>query len=201
MELEYAELDALVRRARAGDGAAFESLWLALSPRVAAYLRSRGVKSIDDVTSEVFLGAFQGIAAFAGDGAAFRSWLFTLAHHKSVDSFRRSRPEFAYDPAIDDRRTPSAEDEAMPQFGLGSLDDAIAALPRTQREVLVLRVLGDMAVEDVARIVGRSPSAVRQLQKRAVANLRRTVTPEHVRQESFEQAVPIVLSRTIAQLS
>jgi RNA polymerase sigma factor (sigma-70 family) len=201
MELEHAELDALVRRARAGDGAAFESLWLALSPRVAAYLRSRGVSAVDDVTSEVFLGAFTGIPAFAGDGAAFRAWLFTLAHHKSVDSLRRSRPEFSYNPSIDDRLTPSAEDEAMPRLGLGSLDEAVALLPRTQREVLVLRVLGDMTIEEVARIVGRSPAAVRQLQKRAVANLRRTVTADRVEQESFDQPVPIGLAPTIAQLS
>jgi RNA polymerase sigma-70 factor (ECF subfamily) len=201
MDLEHAELDALVRRARAGDGAAFESLWLALSPRVAAYLRSRGVTAVDDVTSEVFLGAFTGIPAFAGDGAAFRSWLFTLAHHKSVDAFRRSRPEFSYDPEIDDRRTPSAEDEALPRLGLGSLDEAIAELPRSQREVLVLRVLGDMTVEEVARIVGRSPAAVRQLQKRAVANLRRTVPMERGAQEILAEAVPISPSPTIAHLS
>ena len=83
------DLDALVDAARAGGGWAFGRLWEQLAPSVAAYLRRRGVQDADDVTSEVFLAAFLGIARFRGDGPAFRAWLFTIAHHKGVDAVRR----------------------------------------------------------------------------------------------------------------
>ena len=83
------ELDLLVAAARTGGGWAFGRLWEQLAPSVAAYLRGRGVRDADDVTSEVFLAAFRGIGRFHGDGVAFRSWLFTIAHHKSVDVHRR----------------------------------------------------------------------------------------------------------------
>jgi RNA polymerase sigma-70 factor (ECF subfamily) len=200
MDLEPAELDSLVRRARLGDGTAFESLWFALAPRVAAYLRARGVSAVDDVTSEVFLGAYNGISAFAGEGVAFRSWLFTLAHHKSVDAFRRSRPEYPYEPGADPRVAPSAEDEALTNLGVSGLVHALDNLPAAQREVLILRVVADMHVDDVARLIGRSPAAVRQLQKRAVANVRRSMSDSTAVEGTSEPAVPISRHETIAQL-
>ena len=86
------DLDRWVDAARAGGGWAFGQLWEALSPGVAGYVRGRGAPDPDDVTSEVFLAAFQRIAAFQGGGAAFRSWLFTIAHHKAVAPRRRGRP-------------------------------------------------------------------------------------------------------------
>src|SRR3954447_11842587 len=83
------DLDLLVDAARASGRWAFGRLWEELSPAVAAYLRRRGVRDAEDVTSDVFLAAFRGIAGFEGDGAAFRAWLFTIAHHKGVDFIRR----------------------------------------------------------------------------------------------------------------
>ena len=80
-----ADLDRWVAAARDGDSDAFGLIWQSLSGRVSGYLRGRGVDSPDDVTSEVFLAAFSGLSGFTGDGARFRSWLFTIAHHKSVD--------------------------------------------------------------------------------------------------------------------
>ena len=198
MELDAVDLNRLVARARGGDGAAFESLWLLFAPKVAAYVRSRGVRSVDDVTSEVFLGAFSGLPGFYGDGAAFRSWLFTLAHHKSVDAFRRARPESPYDPADDDRLSASAEDEAMPRLGLGQLESALKNLPDAQREVLLLRVLADLSVDEIARLIGRTPAATRQLQKRAVANLRRSVDPSSDADIRPLRAVPERLGEAIA---
>jgi RNA polymerase sigma factor (sigma-70 family) len=190
VELQHAELDDLVARARLGDAGAFEELWRALSPRVAAYIRSRGVASVDDATSEVFLGVFSGLAHFVGDGDAFRSWLFTLAHHKSVDAFRRIRPESAYDSYNDNRTTPSAEDSVTDRMLAAPLEAALARLPATQREVLVLRVVGQLSVDEVSAIMGRSPGSVRQMQKRAIASLRRLLDADEVSEIRPSYGVP-----------
>jgi len=61
-----AGLDALVLDARAGSGAAFTDLWRRLSPVVAGYVRGRGVRDAEDVTSDVFLAAFRGLAVGPG---------------------------------------------------------------------------------------------------------------------------------------
>lgn len=174
--LDAARLDALVADARAGSPAAFTALWRQLSPVVAGYVRGRGVGDPDDLTSEVFLAAYQRLSQFVGGGADFRRWLFTIAHHRAVDDLRqrmRASVEEPYDPATDPRRSASAESEALARLAADDALALLAGLPDDQRNVLLLRVVGELPAADVALVLGRSPDAVRQLQHRALARLRR----------------------------
>jgi RNA polymerase sigma-70 factor (ECF subfamily) len=81
----------------------------------------------------------------------------------------------AYDPRTDTRSTPSAEDDVHGAVGVVEL---LGRLAPEHREVIALRVLADLTIEEVARIMGRSPGAVKQLQRRALIALRREVAPE-----------------------
>lgn len=171
------ELDLLVVAARAGGSWAFARLWTQLSPGVAAYLRARGARDADDLTSEVFLAAFQRLGRFDGNGAAFRSWLFTIAHHKSVDTMRRGagRHEVLAPDVDDGRRARSAEDEAIDGIGDGEVARLLALLTDDQRHVLLLRVVGQLSLEETAHVVGKPLGAVKQLQRRGLARLRREI--------------------------
>jgi RNA polymerase sigma-70 factor (ECF subfamily) len=165
-----------VDAARSGDSTAFGRLWELLSPRVHGYLRGRGVASPEDVTSDVFLAAFTGMASFTGDGAAFRSWLFTIAHHKAVDDLRRRTPTTEWTPENDPRAVGSAEDTAFEGLLGARVRGMLDVLTPDQREVLLLRTLGDLSIEEVAAVTGRTEGAVKQLFHRAVATARRTET-------------------------
>lgn len=167
------DLDAWVAAARAGDSQAFGWIWQALSPRVNGYLRARGVVSSDDVTSEVFLAAFTSIGTFSGDAVAFRSWLFTIAHHKAVDVLRRKVDVAEYTPESDPRASASAEDDALGEIVDADVRAMLEALTPEQREVLLLRTIGDLSIEQVAEATGRTVGAVKQLHHRAVAAARR----------------------------
>ncbi|HVE28227.1 MAG TPA: sigma-70 family RNA polymerase sigma factor [Sporichthya sp.] len=169
-------LEKLVEDARAGSRAAFGALWEAFSPVVAGYVRGRGVREPDDVTSEIFLAAFQRLPAFTGDGAAFRRWLFTIAHHRAADEVRaRSRRpvEAEYDPDRDLRKDAAAEEVALANAAGSEVLALLSTLSPEQREVVLLRIVADLPVADVAQILSRSPEAVRQLQVRALNRLRR----------------------------
>jgi RNA polymerase sigma factor (sigma-70 family) len=183
------ELDLLVAAARSGGGWAFGRLWEQLSPSVAAYLRGRGVRDADDVTSEVFLAAFRGIGRFQGDGAAFRSWLFTIAHHKGVDVHRRPASREVLVDAVaagvghglDPDRSRSAEDVAMEQISGDGALRRLANLTDDQRAVLLLRVVADLSLAETAEVLGKPVGAVKALQHRALARLRAelgAVSPE-----------------------
>jgi RNA polymerase sigma-70 factor (ECF subfamily) len=162
-----------VDAARSGDSSAFGRLWELLSPRVHGYLRGRGVASPEDVTSEVFLAAFTGMATFTGDGAAFRSWLFTIAHHKAVDDLRRRTPTTEWTPENDPRAVDSAEDTAFEGLLGARVRGMLDVLTPDQREVLLLRAVGDLSIEEVAAVTGRTEGAVKQLFHRAVATARK----------------------------
>lgn len=158
-------------------------LYEALAPGVAGYLRARGASQVEDLTSEVFLGVFTGLAKFRGDESKLRSWVFTIAHHRLVDARRRDsrRPlECEYDPGTDERRTPSCEDEALAALGTERVQRLLLNLSADQRDVLLLRIVGDLTVEQVAAIVEKRPGAVKALQRRGLAALRRQLDREGV---------------------
>ncbi len=127
------DFDDVLARARTGAGDAFALLYRDLSRPVAAYVRAQGVADVEDVTSEVFLSVFTGIDRFSGDQAGFRSWVFTIAHHRVTDQWRRasrSVPVTPYDPVDDERTVPSAEAGALDAIGS---QEVVALLDRTDR--------------------------------------------------------------------
>ncbi|GAC1611736.1 MAG: hypothetical protein NVS3B26_27570 [Mycobacteriales bacterium] len=172
---EISQPDAVLCAAQAGESWALRSLYDDLAPKVAGYLRARGASDPDDSTSEVFLAVLPKLASVTGGYAGLRSLLFSVAHARLVDSLRsRSRRPVTlpYDPEHDERRSPSAED--MADVGLGTARAAalLALLPESQRDVIMLRVLGDLSLEQVAEVLSVSQGAVKQLQRRGLIALR-----------------------------
>jgi len=175
--------DDILGAAQANSGWAFTRLHQWLAPAVSAYVRVQGVGDAEDVVSEVFLAAFTRIGTFQGGEAEFRSWVFTIAHHRIIDQRRagaRRLPTETLDRATDAVHAPSAEDVALPALELGRLRAVLDLLTPDQRNVLVLRVIADLSVDQVAEAVGKQPGAVRALQHRAVLHLRRALAAEAV---------------------
>ncbi|HVM26285.1 MAG TPA: sigma-70 family RNA polymerase sigma factor [Mycobacteriales bacterium] len=177
------DFDAVLARARAGEGAAFRELHEDLAGPVAAYLRHRGAWEVQDLTSEVFLAAFTSLSRFTGGQGEFRSWIFTIAHRRLVDEWRRAGrapQQVAYVPEDDVRTAGSAEAHALDRIGEQRVRRLLGTLSPDQQEVLLLRILGDLTVEQVADAVGKRPGAVKALQRRGLASLRRAIEAEGV---------------------
>jgi RNA polymerase sigma-70 factor, ECF subfamily len=171
----------LVAAAQHGDRTAFGALYERYSARVLGYVRGLGVSEPEDTLGEVFVSVVRDIGAFAGDEAGFRRWLFTIAHRRAVDAHRaRSRrPEDPTDPAglPDDGATNDAPDADLDQLGLGPpVRQAVDLLTEDQRAVVLLRIVADLSVADTAAVLGKQPGAVKTLQRRALAALRRSLT-------------------------
>ena len=162
--------------ARAGAAWAFEVLYRELAPAVTGYLRLHGAVEPDDLASETFLAVFTGLGSFDGDENGFRAWVFTIAHRRLVDDWRRRgrRPDTtAWDDETEHGRIGGdVEQEAMASLGTERAHQLCAALPADQRTVLLLRILADLTVEQVAAVMGRSAQAIKALQRRGLATLR-----------------------------
>jgi len=177
------DADRVIAAARAGSADAFTAIYTDLAGPVAAYLRAKGVSEVEDVTSEVFLAVFTGIARFEGDEAALRSWVFTIAHRRVIDGWRRSsrRPDLVpYDAESDVRISRSAEAAALELVGQERTLALIGLLTDEQRDVLVLRVVADLTVDAVASVLGTTPGAVKALQRRGLASLRQILSRQGV---------------------
>jgi len=168
----------LVVAAREGQPWALTEIWQRHAPAVTGYLRGRGAYEPEDMTSEVFLAVFERMPGFHGDDEALRSFVFTVAHHKMVDDLRRRTrrgESAAYDPDTDPRVASSAETLAMDALGDQQVDELLQTLSADQREVLLLRVVADLSLEQTASVLGKRVGAVKALQHRALAALRRVM--------------------------
>jgi RNA polymerase sigma-70 factor (ECF subfamily) len=184
---ERADWSATLAATCAGPGPAsaqaFEAIYGHLSPRVAGYLRMNGVADVEGVTNEVFLQVHQGLPRFTGDWPAFRSWVFTIAHHRMVDETRRALRRAREVPMDDLVEDPAGDAEVDALDGLGDawVRTVLDGLSDDQRAVLLLRIAADLPLERVAQILGRSLGAVKALQHRALANLRRSLSHQEAR--------------------
>ncbi|WP_434316491.1 RNA polymerase sigma factor [Leifsonia sp. P73] len=144
-----------------------------------AYLRSQGVDDPEAVTQDVFVALYPRLESLSGGRDGLRALLFTIAHARVVDHHRRrSRvpAAVAYDPLTDTRSTPSAEDDVV--HGETGVAELLGRLTPEYRDVIALRILAELSIEEVAGIMGRSPGAVKQLQRRALLALRREVASD-----------------------
>lgn len=149
-------------------------LYRRLAPRVLGYLRAHGALDPEDVLGEVFHQVARDVRRVRGDDEAVRRWVFTVARNRLIDDHRRraARPQRA-DAPIPDLPAPTlAPTDLDPE-----LQAALRALTPEQREVVVLRFVADLSLQDVARITRRRVGAVKSLQARALDNLARTVSP------------------------
>jgi RNA polymerase sigma factor (sigma-70 family) len=171
--------------ARAGAGWAFERLFQAFAPRVHGYLRGHGVAEPDELTNDVFLAAFRSLDTFDGDARAFAKWALTIARNRMIDENRRQARRVrtvAGDPA--DHAEPAGGDvetEALRNLGNEWAVDLIRQLSPDQRDVLLLRIVADLTIDQIAQMIGKREDAVKALQRRGLSAAKRIL----------EQGVPL----------
>jgi RNA polymerase sigma-70 factor, ECF subfamily len=171
--------ETVLAAAQSGAPWASATLWREYAPSVVGFARGRGSRDPDDLASEVFLAVFDTLSTFIGSESEFRSYLFSIAYRRLVDELRqRSRrgESVQWEPENDVRSEPSAEDVS----DLRSSDESVLALfdilPVDQRNVMVLRIVSDLTIEQIADVLGKSSGAVKSLQKRALDALRKKVS-------------------------
>lgn len=172
------DLEVALQGAARGDEAAIATLYRALNPLLLRYLRHHAGPVAEDVASEVWLGLAPQMAEFAGTFEAFRALMFSVARRRVVDQYRRNGrrpPTVSFDETFDCADACDTEAQALATLTAQGAVEALARrLPPDQAEIVLLRVLGDLDVEQVAAIVGKSNGAVRVAQHRALERLRLT---------------------------
>ncbi len=175
------QVDTLLAAASTGAGWAFEAIYRHFAPRVVGYLRTQGVREPEDLCSEVFISVFRGLGDFKGGDNEFRAWLFTIAHHRVIDDRRRAsrrRVEVNCEELPDAGGPADTEAEAIEAVEADNVARLVDRLPNDQRDVLLMRLVGDLSVRDVANAVGKSEGAVKSLQRRGVNRLRKLLNEE-----------------------
>jgi len=153
--------------AKTGDTDAITVLYRALNPALLRYYRAHATRVAEDLAQEVWLSAAPRLGSFEGDEAQFRTWLFTVARRRLIDHWRASGRRVS---EVQEEMEPVASDvdPADRLMGDAAIAELTAGLTEEQREVITLRVVGGLSVDEVASIIGKSPVAVRVIQHRAL---------------------------------
>lgn len=165
--------------ARRGDREALAELFRAHQAPLLRYLRARRAPSPDDVASQVWIDVATSIDRFEGGDDDFRRWLFTIAHRRSVDAIRRAVRTSQRRSALAARAADHAAGADAEHEDHDALDRAIAlvaTLPDNQAEAVMLRVVNDLPIVDVASVMEISEGNVRVLVHRGLTRLRRKLS-------------------------
>jgi RNA polymerase sigma-70 factor, ECF subfamily len=147
----------------------FAELYEAHFERVYAFVarRVRDRDEAEDLTADVFHRAFANLSRFEWRGVPFAAWLYRIAANAIADRAKRAARE--RDLAVADAVAPAQLGAVEEQARLFRL---VERLPADQRRVIVLRFAEEQPIRAVAQALGRSEGAVKQLQFRALQNLR-----------------------------
>lgn len=164
-------------------------LWRRHQPVLIAWLSSFDRTLAHDVASDVWIEAIRAIGGFSGDERAFRSWLFTIARRRLIDVQRRDQRRHSLTEA--GRSQDSTEDTSTEEkviAGLASqeaIDRIRANLTPEQAEIVLLRVIAGLDIDQVSAAIGKKPGAIRVMQHRALRKLALALQPEAVMNEPF----------------
>lgn len=176
---------AVLAAARLGAEWAWSTVYRDLSPTVLRYLKAHGAHEPEDLLGDVFVQVVRKFSDFTGGERDFRAWVFTIARNRLTDEWRRDsrRPlDYVPDEVLTGCATEvgNAEDDAMRRIADQRVRAIIEQLSPDQRDVLFLRLLAGFTIEEVASVVGKRPGAVKALQARGVAAIRREISRKGV---------------------
>jgi RNA polymerase sigma-70 factor, ECF subfamily len=170
-------LKGLIEAAREGDEAAWSEIFRELAPPVLGYLRGSRAPDPEDTLSETFLQCARDLPSFEGDWKAFRGWVFAIANHRLLDArrhfARRPTEPMAEPPEPRTEPLPDTSEQALARISSQQVHDLLGMLTEDQRSVLLLRILGDLSIEQVAEALHKRPGAIKQLQRRGLMTVRR----------------------------
>jgi RNA polymerase sigma-70 factor (ECF subfamily) len=181
--MEDDEHDLLIQ-AQQGSVEAFGNLYERFAPAVFRFLYSQldSRQDAEDLTADVFFRVWQALPRYHQRGVPFLAYLFKVARNVRIDHYRRS--------AIARLTNRSNQDDELPLTGSGPAElmqirqdhqeirKVLDSLRSDYRQVLMLRFVEEMDVEETARHMQRSPGAVRVLTHRALAALRSRLADE-----------------------
>jgi RNA polymerase sigma-70 factor (ECF subfamily) len=168
----------LVRRAQAYEEDALSAVFDIYYPKIYNYglLQLRDAQAAEDLASDVMLRVLESIERYQPRGVPFSAWIFRIARNRLVDIRRRShrRREVSLVDALVTTSAGGSPHAAVERaLDFGEVCFALGQLTDAQEQVIVLRFLKDLDVATVARTLGRSESAVKSIQFRALTALRR----------------------------
>lgn len=175
--MKRAEEKALIQRAKQGDKQAFALIYRETVQPIYRYVyrRTNNEQLAEDLTGDVFIKALEALPRYEDKGRPFLAWLYRIAHARVIDEYRRTDRR----PDMQDIETMPIKfeqdmDEGLQQATITNiLQKALSQLTDDQQQVIILRFIEGLSLEEVGLAMGKKANAIKALQHRAVRALGR----------------------------
>ncbi|MBK8903194.1 MAG: sigma-70 family RNA polymerase sigma factor [Anaerolineaceae bacterium] len=167
----------LVERAQAGEREALTILYDRHHTRIFRYVRARifDTHLAQDLVGEVFLKMVTHLADYRSIDVPFSAWLYRIAHNHVVNHIGRKENQYQHVPLVMANEINSRNDNPARlverQLALEEMQQALAKIDETQREVIILRFLLGHSLKEVAAMLDKSVAAVKSQQHRGLLAL------------------------------
>lgn len=167
-----ASTEANIRRAINGDTQAITDLYQAFAPAIYRYIAYRVPTDTDaeDLTAEVFLKMVEGLPNYRLTGVPFEAWLYRIAAARIADFYRKRGTSAELDDQLTDH-LPPPEDQIQQREEVDELREMFRQFSEEDQSILILRFVERKSHKEVASLLGKTVSAVKSAQHRALVQL------------------------------
>lgn len=168
--------DDVIEAAGSGKEWAWSSLYGAVAGPVTGFLRARGASDPEELAGDVFFELARSIARFEGDQSAFRTYVFVIAYRRLAEERQRKVGEprsLLADDVLDKLRSASQLDGIEVEDSTAEeVRRAFEILTPEQRDVLSLRIIAGLTLQETASVINRGVMAVKSIQRRGLSKIR-----------------------------
>lgn len=175
----YKKVPTLIERTAIGDTEAFGELYNIFVERIYRYLfyQVRDKMTAEDILQETFVKVWRAIRSSKVNSQTFVSWLYRIAHNQMVDTIRRNHRHLSVVEKIENNY-----DSKVPEYVVDTeqrdLLRIVDILPQMQKQVIILKFIEGLSNSEIGQVIGKSQGAVRILQMRALALMRKQLETE-----------------------
>jgi len=173
--MEQLEEQNLIEECRAGRLEKFGALYDLYADKIYRfiYFRVRHRETAQDLTSQAFFKALEGIRSFNPVKGNFSSWLYRIARNNLIDHWRGQKNHFNIDQLWDLKAENDIAGDAEVKEKIRRVKEVLARLEISQREIIMMKIWDGLSHKEISQILGKSEAGVKMMFSRAMGRLRK----------------------------